>query len=109
MFHMLTCFNMREGIALDKFQQSLSEYTEHMRSLDLVESHGPVGSRQSDSPMDTDGERDHQYFVMMHFRDRSQCDNAVAYIKSHKAPGDSIHKEVHSKVENPIFICWQDV
>ena len=109
MFHMLTCFDLKPDILLEEFQQSLEEYTVHMQGLNLVESHGPIGLRQSDTIMDTDNERKHNYFMIMHFRDREQSDNAVAYIKSHEEPGDTIHKNVYSKVQNLIFICWQDI
>jgi len=109
MFHMLTCFDLKPGIILEEFQQSLAEYTTHMHELDLVESKGPIGLRQSDTVLDTDDERKQNYFVIMHFRDREQSDNAVDYIKLHQEPGDTIHKGVYSKVQNPIFICWQDI
>ena len=109
MFQMLTCFDLKPEISLADFQQSLIEYTAYMHGLDLVDSNGPIGLRQSDTIMDTDDERNHSYFMIMYFRDREQCDNAVTYIEAHKEPGDSIHKELYSKVQNPIFICWQDI
>ncbi|MDA9983332.1 hypothetical protein N9H39_11555 [Gammaproteobacteria bacterium] len=109
MFQMLTCFDLKPGVPLARFEQSLAEYTAYMHELDLVNSTGPIGLRQSDTIMDTDDKRKHQYFVIMYFRDRIQCDYAVDYIKAHKEPGNSIHKEVYSKVENQIFICWQDI
>jgi len=109
MFQMLTCFDLKPGVLLENFEKSLAEYTAFMNGLDLVKSTGPIGLRQSDTIMDTDDERNHQYFVIMYFRDRAQCDNAVGYIKTHKEPGNSIHMEVYSKVENQIFICWQDI
>lgn len=109
MFHMLTCFDMKPEYELAEFRRSLTEYTDHMRGLDLVVDYEPIGRRQCDTIMDTDDERDHQYFMLMHFRDRAQCDKAVEYIQAHEEPGASIHKEVYSKVQNPVFICWQDV
>ena len=109
MFHMLTCFDLKPEFTLDDFQVSLDDYTEHMRSLDLVVDRGPIGKRESDTIMDTDNEREHDYFMIMNFRNRAQSDKAVDYILEHKEPGDSIHKGVYSKVNNLIFICWQDV
>ena len=109
MFHMLTCFDLKPGILLEEFQHSLEGYTAHMHELDLVENNGPIGLRQSDTIMDTDDERKQEYFVLMNFRDRQQSDNAVDYIKLHQKPGDTIHKGVYSKVQNQIFICWQDI
>jgi hypothetical protein len=99
MFHMLTCFDLKPEYSLDEFQESLDEYTNHMHSLDLVEDRSPIGLRQSDTIMDTDNERNHKYFMLMNFRDRTQSDKAVEYI----------NKEVYSKVQDLIFICWQDI
>ncbi len=108
MFQMLTCFDLKPEFSIEEFEQSLADYTEHMHKLDLIESNGPIGLRQSDTIMDTDDERNHQYFVLMNFRDKAQSDKAIDYIKTHQEPGDSIHKKVYSKVQNPIFICWQN-
>ena len=109
MFHMLSCFNLKPGNAIADFRDALASYTEHMRALDLLESTGPVGRRQSNTIMDTDGERDHQFFVTMLFRDRAQCDRSVDYIQSHQQPGDSIHKAVYANIVDPVFICWEDL
>jgi hypothetical protein len=106
---MLTCFDLKPGFTLDDFQKSLDDYTEHMRELDLVVDRGPIGKRVSDTIMDTDNEREHSYFMLMNFRDRAQSDEAVDYILAHREPGDSTHKSVYSKVENLVFICWQDI
>ena len=108
MFHMLTCFDLRPGIELGDFRQALANYTAHLHELDLVESNSPVGRRQSDTILDTDSERNHQFFTTMTFRDRAQADAAVGYIKSHSEPSHSIHHNVYSKVQDQIFICWQD-
>lgn len=109
MFHMLSCFNLKSGITIDEFRSSLSDYTAHLQTLDLVDSNGPIGRRQSNTIMDTDSERDHEYFVTMSFRDRAQCDRSVDYISAHQPPGDGIHREVYSKVVDPVFICWEDL
>lgn len=108
MFHMLSCFNLRSGVELGDFRAALVDYTAHMQALDLVESNGPVGHRQSDTPMDTDAGRDHQYFTTTTFRDRAQVDAAYDYIKTHAEPGFTIHNAVYAKVEDPVFICWED-
>ncbi len=109
MFHMLTCFNLKPGVEIGAFGEALADYTVHLQELDLVASNGPVGQRQSDTILDTDGERHHQYFTTMSFRGRAQADAAVDYIKAHTEPGRSIHQAVYSKVQDPIFICWQDM
>jgi hypothetical protein len=108
MFHMLSCFNLRPGTELGALREALVKYTAHMQGLDLVVSNSPVGERQSDTSMDTDSERQHRYFTTTIFRDRAQVDAAYDYIKAHTEPGYAIHQAVYSKVQDPIFICWQD-
>lgn len=109
MFHMLTCFDLKPEHSLEEFQQSLIDYTAHMHELDLVESNSPVGARQADIILDTDDERNQNYFMLMYFRDKAQSDNAVTYIKSREEPIHSIHTKLYSQGENYIFTCWQDV
>ena len=109
MFHMLTCFDLKPGIEIGAFRASYLEFVEFMKGIDMVESTGPIGQRQSDSGMDSDDERDHEYFVIMSFRDRAQVDAAYAELIPHEDPAESAHKSVYSKVQNQIFICWQDL
>jgi hypothetical protein len=109
MFHMLSCFDLKPGIDIDVFQSAYCAFAEKMKQIGLVESTGPIGARQSDTPMDTDNERKQQYFVVMSFRDRSQVDAAYAHILKHIEPGDATHDEVYTRVANPVFICWQDL
>jgi hypothetical protein len=45
----------------------------------------------------------------MSLRDRAQCDRSVDYINGHQQPGDGIHRQVYSKVADPVFICWEDL
>ncbi len=45
----------------------------------------------------------------MTFRDRAQVDAAYAYLVPHEEPAESAHNAVYSKVQNQIFICWQDL
>ena len=109
MFHMLTCFDLEPGIGIGAFRAAYLDFVEYLRGIDLVESTGPIGRRQSDTRMDTDSERDHQYFVIMSFRDRAQVDAAYAKIAPREEPAESVHVAVYSKIRNPIFICWQDI
>lgn len=109
MFHMLTCFNLKPGVTLDNFRRSVAVYEDHMKELRLVQTMGPIGQRQSDTIMDTDRERDHQYFFMTSFLDRAQCDRSVEHILRREEPAQSIHRDVYSKVTDQVFICWQDL
>jgi hypothetical protein len=109
MFHMLVCFNLKPGNTIEQFSSALVNFADHLRGIDLAQTVGPVGLRQSDTPLDTDRERAHKYFVIMSFRDRQQSDDAYKYLKQHADPGESIHREVYSRASEPIFICWQDM
>ncbi len=109
MFHMLTCFDLKPDVEIGDFRAAYSDFVAHMQGLDLVARTGPIGRRQSDTPMDTDSERDHQYFVIMSFRDRAQVDVAYARHLTHQEPTKSVHNAVQSQMLNPIFICWQDI
>ncbi len=109
MFHMLTCFDLKPDVGIGAFRAAYSDFVAHMRSIDLVVDTGPIGRRQNDTPMDTDGERDHEYFVIMSFRDRAQVDAAFARLLPHQEPEESAHNAVYSKVRNQIFICYQDL
>ena len=109
MFHMLTCFNLKPEFTLDQFRQSAADLTAHLVSIDLIDSASPIGRRQRNTILDTDSERDHEYFFIMSFRDRAQSDRAVDYLLPHEEPGESIHLAVYSKVTDQIFICWEDL
>jgi len=106
---MLTCFNLKAGTTADQFQQSVVEFTEHLKDQDLIHSSGPVGRRQRHPVMDTDTERDHEYFFIMSFRDRAQCDRAVEHVEPRAQPVESFHESVLSVVSDPVFICWEDL
>ena len=109
MFHMLSCFNLNSDEEIGTFQSAYLAFVDEMKRIDLVESTGPIGSRQSDTPMDTDDEREHEYFMVMTFRDREQADAAYAHILKHTGPSDAAHDKVYTRVLNPVFICWQDL
>ena len=109
MFHMLSCFNLNPGEDIESLGRAYVEFVEAMKAIDLVESSGPVGRRQNDTPMDTDEERDHEYFALMSFRDRAQVDAAYDHIMLHAGATDAAHDRVYTRVSHPVFICWQDL
>jgi hypothetical protein len=109
MFHMLTCFNLKPEFHIDEFRQVASNFTTHMKDRQLVHSMGPIGRRQSDTILDTDDERDQEYFFIMSFQDRAQSDLAVELIQSREEPEASTHNDVNSMIADYIFICWEDL
>ena len=109
MFQLLTCFDLEAEIPMSEFRQRLADFTAHLKGLELVHSTGPIGRRQRHPIMDTDSERDHEYFFIMSFRDRAQCDCSVEYILAKEHPGESLHRAVNESVKDAIFICWEDL
>jgi hypothetical protein len=106
---MLTCFNLKPGETIDAFRDALAELTAHLAEEGLVDRVGPIGLRQRDTIMDTDDERDHQYFFIMTFKDREQCDRSVQYMYQEDEPADTLHKRTYSKITDPVFISWVDI
>lgn len=106
---MISCFNLAEGVDIDAFRTGYAAFFEEMRKAGLAEATGPIGRQVNDTPMDTDDERDHAFFVVMTFRDRAQMDEAYAHIERHVAPGEDEHNGVMGMVRDPVFICWQDL
>ena len=106
---MLSCFNLKPGEEIATFAEAYEKFVKEMQVIDLVVDSGPIGRRQNDTPMDTDDERDHAFFVVMNFRDRAQVDAAYAHIEQHFGPGDEAHDAVYTRVVDPVFVCWQDL
>ena len=109
MFHMLTCFNLKPDETIDAFRESLERFSAHMLAMGLLHETGAVGRRQRNTIMDTDDDRDHEYFFLMSFRDRVQCDRAVEHMYAERQPSDAIHKEVYAMTTDQVFICWEDI
>ena len=110
MFHMLSCFNLKPGTSIDEFGDAVAAMTAFLKGESLLHETGPIGRRQRHPVMDTDAERDHEYFFVMTFADRAQCDQAVAHVYRHEEPGDSIHQLVFNAItDDAVFICWEDV
>ena len=108
MFHMLSCFNLSPGESIDDFRESVEQLAAFLKGKDMLASLGPIGRRQRHPVMDTDDERDHEYFFIMSFADRDQCDRAVEHMYRHEGKGDTIHKAVYGRIADPVFICWED-
>lgn len=107
--HVLTTFNLRAEVTISKFQATLGDFERRLRELDLVESFGEIGRRHRNTIMDTDEQRDHDYFFLMSFRDREQCDRAIALMRDETKPTAAVHLSLFTLIDDPIFSCWEDV
>ena len=109
MYHMLSCFNLKPDVSAGAFSESMNALFTHLQEIGLVESVSPLCRRDSDTPMDTDDERDHHFFFVTNFVDKTQCDRSYDYILSHREAGDSVHDAVYQKVVDPVFICYAEL
>lgn len=109
MFHMLSCFNLREGVTAEALGSALDTFAAVMTDMQLLVSVSPIGRRDSDTEMDTDEERAHEYFYIMSFEDKEQCDNAYDFIDNPTQEALVAHTAVVSKIQDNIHICWEDV
>ena len=109
MFHMLSYFDLKSGVSLEEFKEALLQFGLHLKELDVVESIGLLGKRQKHPVMDTDSERDQEYFFITSFRDREQCDRSVEHIMARSEPGNTLHNAMNSKITHAVFVCWEDL
>jgi len=87
---------LKAGITIEQFQKSNDLFVEHMQAKELVHSVGTIGRRNRHPIMDTDSNRDQEYFYIMTFLDEDQCNRAVDL-------------SIINKIENQTFICWEDI
>ena len=109
MFHMLSCFNLAEGMTPEQFRARVAGFSAELHDNGLVHSVGPLGRRQRHPVMDTDDERNHEFFFIISFDSRAQCDRAVAQVFRHEGSLDDAHVSMLEPVTDPVFICWEDV
>ncbi|MGI9273222.1 MAG: hypothetical protein ACR2QT_15720 [Woeseiaceae bacterium] len=105
---MHTSFDLATSTSIDEFQNALDAFTGLMIAKDLIVSTGPVAERCKHPIMDTDEQRGHQFFFVMIFRDREQCDAAVSHIQEAATDSDPVHRAVYANIVDPIFSCWID-
>ena len=92
-----------------EFRTEYDRFTTQMVSAGLVDSSGPIGRREGNTPMDTDDEQAPEYYVIMSFRDRRQLDEAYAYLAGKGGQDATAHTFVHRCVLNAVFTCWRDL
>ncbi len=108
MIHMLSTFDLTPDEESDAFQAAYAEFVAELEAADLIAAAGPIGRRVADTPMDTDRARTQQMFSVMSFRDRIQLDAAYAHIAARRAPATATHLDMHRRIVNAVFLCWED-
>jgi hypothetical protein len=108
MLYLHSSFNLAEGIRLEDYTAALQAFTVAMKSRNLLVDTGPILKRCQHPVMDTDDQRDHQFFFVMSFASRAQCDAAVQHILSADPDSDAAHRAIYQDIINPIFSCWEN-
>ncbi|SHK07691.1 hypothetical protein SAMN05444000_11854 [Shimia gijangensis] len=108
MIHMLSAFDLKDGEDPKTFETAYSAFLSDLLAEAMIAQAGPVGRRVSDTPMDTDNDRTHQFFSVMSFEDRTQLEAAYVQIAQRLSGATQSHNHVFSKVTNAVFTCWQD-
>jgi len=108
MIHMLSSFEIKPGEDEAAFKAAYAGFVDDLLKDDLIVSSSPVGTRVSDTPMDTDDDRAHTHFSVMSFRDRKQLDHAYAYLTHRRGEATGSHHDMYARITNSVFLCWQD-
>ncbi|MEO0369857.1 MAG: DUF6614 family protein [Pseudomonadota bacterium] len=106
--HLLSAFDLRRGTDAAQFAEAYRVFVQELYDADLIVDARPMGRRVSDTPMDTDEDRDHQFFTILTFRDRAHMDGAYAHIEARMRRATAEHAAMYARTANTIFTCWQD-
>ena len=109
MFHLHTSFDLSPEVNIDDYRATLNRFSTLMTEGGLIVETGPVMERCRHPIMDTDEDRGHQYFFVISFTDRKQCDAAVRNIQAAHPESDPIHRAIYRDIIHPIFSCWVDL
>lgn len=109
MIHMLSSFNLRDGQDFDSFRAEYAQFIAELTEARVIASAGPIGTRVSDTPMDTDDANPAQVFCILSFRDRAHLDQAYAHIEARAALGTKSHIRMYMHLRDTVFTCWQDI
>jgi len=108
MIHMLSAFDLKPGEDEAAFGTAYAQFIADLEEADLIAIAGPLGTRVSDTPMDTDDGRAHTRFSVMSFRDRAQMNRAYAYLAHRRGAATGSHHDMYDRITNAVFLCWQD-
>ena len=109
MIHMLSSFNLKPDETFAEFQTAYTAFIADLHAADVIAAAGPLGTRVSDTPMDTDDENPRQVFSLLSFRDRAQLDASYAHIEARATPGTTNHINMYRRITDALFTCWEDV
>ena len=105
---MMSSFNLKPNITVQDFETCLNAFARHMQSMSLIESVGKLCVRESNTPMDTDAERNQGFWFLTEFQDKDQCDRSYEYILQAEDYSKELHNDVYHKVTDAMFVCFSD-
>lgn len=108
MIHMLSSFNLRDGESFDRFRADYAQFIAELTEAQVIASAGPIGTRVSDTPMDTDDTNPAQVFSILSFHDRAHLDAAYAHIEARARLGTKAHIRMYMHLRDTVFTCWED-
>ena len=109
MITMLCRFDLDPDVAPSMFCDQYREFEKRLIELGLIQSGSGLGTRISDTPMDTDVASAPRYYSLMHFKDRRQLDNSYDVFAGRtalEAPFEE-HQAIKSATTSQIFTCWE--
>ncbi len=109
MIHMLSSFNLRDGEDLETFRADYAAFVADLTQAGIITAAGPIGTRVSDTPMDTDDANPCQLFSILSFRDRAQLDASYTHIEARAKPGTTTHLQMYMRLRDTVFTCWEDI
>lgn len=108
MIHMLSSFNLRDDETFDSFRTDYAHFVAELTEAGVIASAGPISTRVSDTPMDTDDDNPAQVFSILSFHDRAHLDRAYAHIEARAKLGTKSHIRMYMHLRDTVFTCWQD-
>jgi hypothetical protein len=106
--HLMSTFDLRRGQDLTQFAETYGKFVDELYDADLIVDARPMSRRVSDTPMDTDDDRSHQFCSILTFRSRAHMDAAYAHIEARMRAVTGEHRDMYRRTANQIFTCWQD-
>ena len=106
--HLLSAFDLRPDQDEASFIEAYRVFVQELYDARLITDARPMGRRVSDTPMDTDKDRSHQFFTILTFRERAHMDAAYAHIEARMRAVTGEHAAMYARTTNQIFTCWQD-
>jgi hypothetical protein len=96
-------FDLKAGVKDVDFARSLATYMDHLKQRGLIE-----GWKLSRRKLGLAPPQFGDFHLVVETRNLAQLDEAFNHVASRGEPVESVHFDVNSKVENPLFGLYRD-